>query len=173
MLPLTQRPSALFFSFLLFLNVIFDFAVALPEDKTLPFELTSDSAQFDQAKGLGVYKGNVLLKQGTMEIRSTESRVYMVNQELEHIEGDGPIKMKYLPEITKPWINGQGEKLHYDAKTGIVTLTGNAKIIQGEDEISGDVMTYDVNKDIVRAVGDGKKQVRIEIKPNSALKDKK
>ncbi len=173
MFQLTQRLSALFCAFLVLLNGIFNFSMALPEDKTLPFELTSDSAQFDQAKGLGIYKGNVLLKQGTMEIRSTESRVYMVNQELEHIEGDGPITMKYLPDLAKPWINGQGEKLHYDAKTGIVTLTGKAKMVQGEDEITGDVMTYDVNKDVVRAVGSGKNQVRIEIKPNSALKDKK
>ncbi|GBU09579.1 lipopolysaccharide export system protein LptA [Gammaproteobacteria bacterium] len=144
---------------------------ALPEDKSLPMELSSDSADYDQIKGIGVYKGNVLVKQGSLEVYADIGYIYTIDKVLDRIEAEGaPIKMKYLPDVNKEWVNGEGKILHYDAKTGIITISKNAKFTQGGDVITGDSMSYDTNNDIIRAKSGSNERVKMIIQPNSELR---
>ncbi len=141
-------------------------AHGLPEDRSKPIELEADSAEYDQTSGQSVYRGNVVVIQGTMRMTADEARVYMSDDgEFQRMEADGaPATFRYQPSVDKPEISGVGRKIEYQAAQGLVTVTGNAHFTQGGDEFTGQLVVYDVNTETVRADGQGER-VRFTIQP--------
>ena len=53
----------------------------------------------------------------------------------------------------------------YDPVNGIVKMVGEAWISDGRNEVRGDRITYDLNKEQITAEGDASGQVRMKITP--------
>ena len=89
---------------------LFSSAYALPEDSSLPIQITADTGGYDQKINEGFYDSNVIMTQGTLEIKADHAKFTMVNDELDQVIATGKlIKIKYLPEKNKPWVLGEGE----------------------------------------------------------------
>ena len=147
---------------------LFSSAYALPEDSSLPIQITADTGGYDQKINEGFYDSNVIMTQGTLEIKADHAKFTMVNDELDQVIATGKlIKIKYLPEKNKPWVLGEGEILEYFPKKNLLVLKKNAKLVQETDIVEANVIEYDTLNKKIKASGGNNKSDRVffEIKP--------
>ena len=63
-------------------------------------------------------------------------------------------------------MDGKANKVFYDLSTEFLTLTGNAELKQLDSKISGNVITYDVKKQQLKANGSSGSRVKTVLIPN-------
>jgi lipopolysaccharide export system protein LptA len=60
---------------------------------------------------------------------------------------------------------GRANAMAYDVDNGVVSMTDDAWLSDGSNEVSGDRIAYDLNREIIIADADGSGQVRMKIIP--------
>jgi len=60
---------------------------------------------------------------------------------------------------------GRANAMEYDVDGGVVSMTDDAWLSDGSNEVSGDRIAYDLNREIIIADADGSGQVRMKIIP--------
>lgn len=159
MFPVTMRitmriNTKIYKTLLIALLLQFSASHALPEDSTQPINITADEAQYNQQTGEGVYNKNVLIKQGSLEIKADNAIFYMENGELSYVKAKGNlIHIQYLPEKDKPWVYGEGQNLEYYPKKNELILMNNAKITQDKDIVTANKIIYDTASKKITAKG--------------------
>lgn len=139
---------------------------SLPEDRRQPINLAADSASFDQRSGVSTYRGNVELSQGSMRLRADQARVFISDGTFTRMEADGsPTRFRYRPSQDKPPIEGSGQRVEYNAVSGVVVVSGGARFVQGGDEFRGDRIEYDLGSDVVNARSGSQGRVQITLQP--------
>jgi len=152
--------------FLLVLLSLSTSATALPEDREQPIRLEADHAQLNQQTGVSVYRGNVVISQGSMRLNADTATFYVNNGRFEKLEATGkPVQLRYRPDKDKPEIQGVSQQVEYNVPQARIIMTQKAKITQGEDTFSGNRIEYNLDKDLVKAGGDGR--IEFIIQPQS------
>lgn len=145
MIPLNHRLG-------LVLALVAPLAVALPEDREQPIQLEANRGQLDQKTGVSVYEGNVVITQGSMRLAADTVTIHVKNNNFERMEAVGnPVNLRYKPTVSKPEIQGTSKQVEYNVSDAKVVMTGNARLVQGQDVFTGDRMEYDLKQDVVRA----------------------
>ena len=142
-------------------------ASALPDDKDQPIQLTADSAEMDDQKGISVYVGAVFLKQGSLEIEADKLTIYSDEQGVKEMIAIGrPVKFRQRPNLEDPLTKGFALRVEYDADIDRAIFIDEARLIQGGDTITGDHIKFDIEKDVATASSKNtKKQVEMVIQP--------
>jgi len=98
------------------------------------------------------YNGGVIVKKGemTMTCDSMDGN-YTEKNELDVVTG-----RKNVVIIRGDAMRATGDKAVYDAKTAIITLTGNPEVTEGESQLLADVVKIYVNEDKSEAEGNVK-----------------
>lgn len=133
--------------------------------------LEADQADIDDKQGVSVYTGNVKMTRAELQIDSDKMTVYRTQQELQKIIATGaPVRLFQAATTTQKEIRGEGLRLEYDASSGDVILTENAKLHQGADDFSGNIIRYNVKSEMVKASKgqNSDQRVRIVIQPKDA-----
>ena len=123
-------------------------------DKNKPVNLESDSARMDDAQKLAIYEGHVVLTQGTLMITADRIDVRQDDQGFSSGEAVGkPVyfrqKMDGSDEIAEGWAN----RLEYDGRAEKLKLIGQARLKRGEDDLRGNLITYDGKTESFQAQG--------------------
>ncbi|MGF1529707.1 MAG: lipopolysaccharide transport periplasmic protein LptA [Candidatus Competibacterales bacterium] len=141
-------------------------ANALPEDRDQPIYLEADNAEFDQQSGTMVYRGNVVLTQGSLGLMADQATLYTRDGELQRMEATGqPVRFRYTHAHDKPQINGEGSRVEYDVSDAQVVVTGDpVRFTQGGDVITGARAVYHLTTDRVTMEGLGER-IKIELAP--------
>lgn len=153
---------------------------ALESDRSKPIEIEADQGTLDQKNQSTTFKGNVIITQGTIYIRGasvTVSRDQKGNQFMR--AGGSPVKFgQTLDKGGK--VDGEASNVEYASDTGVVRLTGNAKVTRGGDRAEGDTIVYNTRTEIYTVTGskaaDGRsggkagKRVTVVIQPSAAGK---
>lgn len=145
-------------------------ASALDSDRQQPVELTASRAEMNQATGVGVYTGNVVLSQGTMRITADKMTVHTTpGGDLARVVAEGDnASFRQLPEGQKEYVNARAPYMEYVPQApGHVLLQGGAILTQGKNEFTGQVIRYDMQRDIVIADAgkNGDERIRITFFP--------
>jgi len=144
---------------------------ALEDDQEQPLYLEADSAELDEAKSVSVYTGNVLVKQGSMELRGDQVRVH-------HGPDRKPVRIIAIgaPATYRQQVGGEEKeveakalRMDYDRVKNELTLINQAVLTQGKDTFRNDRIVYDRTKSQVKAgtIAEGKERVKIMISPSS------
>lgn len=146
-----QRISYLFSIALLVLvsNVSF----ALPSDSEQPIRVQADTADLDNNKGVLVYKGNVIITQGTMKVMGhtvTITRNKDGGIDVMTAQG-GPAYYEQQPNVNDPVMKAYGKTIQYQVAKKLVILLTNAKVIQKNNVFTGDKIVYDVERKLISA----------------------
>lgn len=113
-----------------------------------PIDLVADKGYYDQQSGIAVYEGNVVVKQAEMTIWSDKLTILVKDGVAEHIEAEGnPVKFEYTGQ--GEMIKGRSKRADYEVASTLVTLTTDAVVIQGKDEVIGDKLTYNLSKETI------------------------
>ncbi len=160
-----HRPSLSVFTFWLLLPTL---AAALPEDRDQPIQLEANTAQLDQTTGVGVYRGNVAISQGSMKLSADTVTISVQDGDFRRLVAEGaPATFRYLPSRDKPEVVGYGRRMDYDVATGTVVITRDARITQAKDEFIGERIEYDLDNDLVKARGGDGGRVQVILQPRA------
>jgi lipopolysaccharide export system protein LptA len=112
-------------------------------DRDQPVNVEADSVEIDDQKREAVFLGNVVLTQGTLMLKA--DRIVVKQSESGFQSGIAygkPVYFRQKREGSDDFIEGQAERLVYNAEAEKVELFINAKLKRGGDEIRGNYISY-------------------------------
>lgn len=148
---------------------------ALPSDRNQPISLLADHATYNEKTGLTTYSGNVEIVQGTMKLWAASIVAQLnSNKQISTVTATGsPAKFQQQLDTKRGIARGEGQKIVYNAETGIITLSGNAYLNQDGASIRGANLKYSMNKGDIEvsggsnASGGSKGRVQMIIPPSA------
>lgn len=141
--------------------------VALKTDRQQPLEVNADSTAGLLGDGTTVLSGNVVVTQGTLHIRADQAEVEKVDGKVRTvILRGGPAFMAQEIE-EQGMVEARARTITYQVSTGKVTMTGEADVQHPQYQVSGDTLTYDLNRQHFEGTGeqDGSGRIRIRLDP--------
>lgn len=158
-------------------------AMALSSDSEQPIEIEADNAEADQAKQISVYKGDVVIIQGTLRIAGDTVTVhYDQNYDMTKMITEGrPSTFRQLPDGETEFRTARAKRMEYYATEDLIILIGDAQYGTGDTRVTGDRIEYDSLNARVKAQtshasgdaqsgsgsNDGSSRVRITIEPSA------
>lgn len=149
-------------------------ANALPSDANQPIRLLADRATYVERTGVTTYSGHVTIEQGTLKIASDNITLNLSNdRKIKNAVATGrPATFQQVISQEKGLAKGQANRIDYNAITGIVTLTGNAKLTQSGSKFSGNTIRYSLKAGDVEANAGGGQRVELVFPPNGGSSQK-
>lgn len=154
------------------------YAHSLPSDSDQELTLEAVSAEFDEARGMTTYSGQVVMQQGSMIIRADKLVIFGKLDSASKVIATGkPAKFQQTAKVDAQPVKASANKLEYEVNKETLVLVGNAALDQEGSSLKSNQIEYDVKKALVKAgskpndtSGDGR--VRMVIPPK-VLKAKK
>jgi len=123
-------------------------------DKDKPVNLESDNARVDDAQKLAIYEGHVVLTQGTLLITADRIDVRQDEQGFSSGTATGkPVYFRQKMDGKEDYAEGWASHLEYDGHAEKLKLTGQARLKRGEDDLRGNLITYDGKTEFFQAQG--------------------
>lgn len=125
-------------------------------DRDKPIDLEADTVKVDDSKQISTYSGNVILTQGTLEIRADKLIVREDQGGFQHSTSLGnPTTFKQKMEGKNEYMQGSAQRIEYDGRMDKVQLFTKAWVKRGEDIVHGDYIMYDANAEYAEVIGGG------------------
>ena len=117
-------------------------AMALSSDIKQPVRISADTVVFNKSKGTAVYSGNVVIIQGSLQIRAWEIDIKAPKNAIETMTAKGsPVKFQQTMDDGKV-AKGSSKLLRYFVKQKKMTLDGDAVLTQNNDKFSSEHIEY-------------------------------
>lgn len=145
-------------------------AGALESDRQQALEVNADSTNGILGDGITVLSGHVEIRQGTLLIRADRAEVDKTDGKVRQItlQGDAAFLQQQIEELglVRAWANS----IQYQVPSGLVLLSGNARVEHPQYAVSGDQLRYDLNVQHFEGIGsaDGNGRVHIRLDPELA-----
>lgn len=149
-------------------------ANALPSDANQPIRLLADRATYVERTGVTTYSGNVMIEQGTLKITADNITLNLTdNRKIALASATGkPATFGQVITQDKGIAKGRANRIEYNAITGIVTLTGNAKLTQNGSSFSGNTIRYSLKAGDIEANAGSGQRVELVFPPNGEASQK-
>lgn len=127
----------------------------------LPITIKSNELAADNKGKTAIFTGKVVAKQGDITIYAEKVTVSYGTAQggVEQIEAHGAVR------IVQQNRTGISSHAVYNSREGRITLTGDPKVIQGTDTISGEMITYFIDEERSVVTGGVNKRVEAVIQP--------
>ncbi len=131
-------------------------AYALKSDVEEVVQIEANSAVFDKAAGTATYDGNVIIRQGTLEILAAHIEINAPGNEIHSIVATGtPVSLKQKMDNGK-LVQGKASSIQYLVKDKRLIMTGNAELMQDQDRFASNHIEYLPDSGQLKAGGTGK-----------------
>lgn len=139
-------------------------SLAIPGDRSQPINLKADKVDIDYERGFSTYRGNVILRQGTLEIRAHKVIVerFPNKKTFKATITGSPAKFKQQIDLDGRMVNAQARRMTYSTESEILLLEQRAQVKSGSDKIASPTIKYDLKKNRVVA-----NRVNITLDPNT------
>lgn len=138
--------------------------MGLETDRQETLVVNANSTDGTLGDGVTTLRGNVDIRQGTLHITADEAEVSKVDGRV------GSVTFRGSPAFLEQEIEEQGlvqataNVIDYQVASGLVTLTGNADVKHPQYQISGELLTYDLNVQHFQGSSDENGNGRIHIR---------
>jgi lipopolysaccharide export system protein LptA len=143
-------------------------AFPLSGDRQQPIELEADGVEFDEGRNRSIYRGNVILVQGSLRLEADRVIVQHRDRQPARIIAEGrPVRFQQQPDDQDGLIRGRALRTEYVVDSEEVVLIGDALLTQGNDSFRSDRIVYDRVGARIKAgaAAQGSERVRITITP--------
>jgi lipopolysaccharide export system protein LptA len=145
--------------------------MALPEDADQPIHIRADNAEIDQDQQLVIYRGAVQVDQGTLRVKADEMTVEYRDQKVVRITAKGkPAHYQQQIEDEDDQVTATSTTIVYHTQDEKLDLLGNAYLTQQGNEITGEVIKYDIVAGKVDAQSNAEGPVRMILQPATRSK---
>lgn len=125
---------------------------SLATDRAQPIEVEADYVEVDDRLGVAVYRGDVIVTQGTIRFTGkTLTMTYTENRELKESLLEGTPATYRQRMDGGGVVAGEATRMRYEAKKELIHLIEKAKVVRAGQIYTGHHMTYDVTKDLLTA----------------------
>ncbi len=125
-------------------------------DRNKPIHLEADQVIVDDTRHISTFIGNVRLSQGTLLISGDKIVVVEDKDGFKHATAYGnTAEFRQKREGLEGYVEGYGERIEYDSRTGTLNFEEKARLKRDKDEVSGDNITYNVKTEIFRVNSGG------------------
>ncbi|WP_322980503.1 lipopolysaccharide transport periplasmic protein LptA [Pseudomonas sp. C11] len=128
-------------------------AWALPSDRDQPIRIQADTAELDDKQGVAVYRGDVIITQGTLKITGdTVTITQTASGDIDVFTSVGNLAYyEQKPAVDKEIVKAYGKTIQYFASNERIVLIDQAKVIQEGNTFEGEKIVYDTRRQIVNA----------------------
>lgn len=142
---------------------------ALPEDVEQPVNISADNARFDEKSGEAVYRGSVVVIQGTLKVQGDTLTLRVDEQgALTTARTLGkPARYQQRTDPAKGLVNATADEIQFDHRTGTIILLGNALLKQDGASFSGPRIVYSTEKKQIEASGNSQQRVQLVFPPQA------
>ena len=117
-------------------------ALALSTDVKQPLRISADTVVFNKSKGTAVYSGNVVIIQGSLQIRAWQVNIEAPKNSINMVTAKGsPVKFQQTMDDGKV-AKGSSKLLRHFVKEKKLTLDGDAVLTQNNDKFSSEHIEY-------------------------------
>ena len=129
-------------------------AAAERADRDKPVNLEADRVTIDDAKQIAIFEGNVVLTQGTLQIRGNRMEVRQDKEGFKQgTTWGGPASFRQKREGYDEYIEGWAERIEYDGRTEVMQMFARAQLKRGQDEVRGTYISYDARSEFFQVTG--------------------
>ena len=146
--------------------------MALESDRQEPLEVNADSTDGTLGDGITTLRGNVEIHQGTLHITANEAEVSKVDGRVNTVVFRGEPATLEQDIEEQGLVRATARVIEYQVASGLVTLTGAADVKHPQYQISGELLTYDLNIQHFQGSSDGNGNGRIHIRLDPEVIDK-
>ncbi|MBD9367808.1 lipopolysaccharide transport periplasmic protein LptA [Xanthomonas sp. XNM01] len=142
-------------------------AVAKSSDRNQPMNVESDSSDCNQltnANSRCILSGNVVITQGTLDIRAARAEIVQRNGETEQVILTGKQATMKQEMDDGSTMNAKSDRIVYEPGKETLTLTGNYTVESPRGSNSGQRMVYNMASGQMQSGGDGTR-VRTVLQP--------
>ena len=157
--------------FIYWLLLLPGFVFALSTDKDQPIQLEADSVDIDEASGVSIYQGNVIVTQGSLKLWADKMWIYRKNGVTEKIVTKGnPTHFRQLLDDSEEETKGQAKQAEFYVQKDEIHLINEAMLEQKQDKFRSDRIIYLRSKSLVKAgaSAQGKQRVHVTIEPEQS-----
>ena len=143
------------FLIITFFTLVVNCAYCLSTDSGQDIEIQADTAEMDDVKKITIYRGDVVVIQGSIKMTGHTMHVYFdKNNDMELVVMDGtPATYRQLPDDSTVYDEAEALKMEYYALKNYVILIDQAKITQEETKLTGERIEYDTVLSKIKAKG--------------------
>ena len=138
--------------------------MALESDRQEPLEVKANSTDGTLGDGVTTLRGNVEINQGTLHITADEAEVSKVDGHVNSVTFRGQPAFLEQEIEEQGLVQATANVIDYQVASGLVTLTGSADVKHPQYQISGELLTYDLNIQHFQGSSDGNGNGRIHIR---------
>jgi lipopolysaccharide export system protein LptA len=137
-------------------------------DKSQPIDITSDKVEAYWKENLIIFRGNVIARQKDMVIYadSLEAMIIEDGKGIERVTAGGNVKIQQGLRVA------HCEKAIFYNLDQKVVLTGDPKVSEGENIVSGDEIIVDIDKNRIEVRGGASGRGKAKIEPGEIEKVK-
>ena len=159
--------------------------LALSTDSEHPIEIEADTAELDDQKNVTIYRGNVVVTQGSIRMTGETMTVYYNEEkDLDTVIMEGhPATYRQLPDNSEIYDEAEALRMEYYENKNLIVLIDQAVVKQEGLRFSGSRIDYDTLNSKIKAKGSTKQadsneqgtdsgsgRVKITIKPKDKEK---
>ncbi|MEG3191783.1 lipopolysaccharide transport periplasmic protein LptA [Lysobacter sp. D1-1-M9] len=143
-------------------------ALARSSDRNQPMDI--DAGEFDYSLDESrptVASRGVIITQGTLDVRSSRASIFQRNGEAVRVVlTGGPARLSQQLDNGDP-MTAAANQIDYDLRTEIVVFTGDVRVAQPGNTLSGQRIVYNMQTGRVQGGGEGAGRVRMRIMPRN------
>ena len=116
-------------------------------DREKPINIEADRVSMDDINKVQIFEGNVVLIQGTMQLRTNH---LVVTQDADGFQkgvatggARGLAYFRQRREGKEEYVEGEGERIEHDARDEFTQFFIRAWVKSGQDEVKGQYISYD------------------------------
>ena len=137
--------------------------VALESDRQEPLEVSANSTDGTLGDGITTLRGSVDIRQGTLRITADEAEVKKVDGRVNSVTFRGQPAFLEQEIEEQGLVQATANIIDYQVASGLVTLSGSADVKHPQYQISGELLTYDLNVQHFQGSSDENGNGRIHI----------
>ena len=147
-------------------------AHALQTDRQQPLEVNADTTDGILGDGVTTLSGNVEIRQGTLLIQADRAEVDKADGKVRQIVLRGNTATLQQEIESQGMVKAWARVIEYQVGSGIVVLSGAAKVEHPQYDVSGEQLRYDLNQQHFEGNGDagGNGRVHIRLDPEVAAR---
>lgn len=153
-------------------------AGALEGDRSKPIDIKADEAELRREESISIYRGDVRMVQGSIEITGDEVTIHHAQTErpLRAVVVGNPATYSQLREKGGKRVQAHAQRLEYSATDDTIELEGQAKVTQGSEQVTGGYIRWNIAEAHIIAesgggsgAGDDGERVHIELAPDRGI----
>lgn len=116
-----------------------------PKSKA-PVHFTGMGLTALKSKGVVELHKEVVVTQEDFRLESDEAKIFLEqnSDEVKKVSAEGRVRVRKTDEVSGKLVKANGDLAEFDNLSQEITLKGNAKIVKGEDLLTGNVIHYNL-----------------------------